>query len=590
VNVEEILFKLGIRTDGMSQGIQRAKAEVANLGEHLEKKLSAKPGEELKDIFDDLIKQSPLLENAMKIAFNPITVGFTAAVAVFSMAKDKLKEWHTVLDEQGTLAERPVGKMRDALQAARGKADESQQQFQWWESDLINGKPGEKEQERIRQRLEQARVDSGGDPIKFAQAKMAILEEEKQRAESQKSEALGRAKELQKVQEDFKGIATAENRKAKIEDRLKEEERLAEELKKSDEKLTRLKEGALTRIGTKAVEDDNLTGAAVAAISLIPGAIPGANELGRADRATDKLMVQHEQEKRDSLAATWQKTIDERKVLEAEELKGGKFIRDNLHQLQETQAEADKAKQRSLEIDKAIDAEKKAIFEAERNRRNEDLENAIKAAEKKAGANKLAAVEEKLTLQQTALARAQSLGDEEQARKLRAAIDITETERETEALNKQKAQEKFDRDLGYQQTRIEQSRLSQDQITVDQLAGMPSWQSRFGLNVGAMNQRFQHGIDRQTLAMGGGVAGRYSDMARDLQLAQEESQMALLVEGKDSARYKKAKLREESLQAGLAETGIVKIDVSMMKMAKAQEDLLEMARKEGLVVKPQMGK
>jgi hypothetical protein len=120
-NVEEILFKMGIRTDGMSQGIQKAKAEVTNLGEHLEKKLSAKPGEGLKDLFQELIGLSPALGTAIKAAFNPITGGFAAAMAIFSVASEKLKEWNAQLDKQGESAASPARLSKSASGSALKK-------------------------------------------------------------------------------------------------------------------------------------------------------------------------------------------------------------------------------------------------------------------------------------------------------------------------------------------------------------------------------------------------------------------------------------------------------------------------------------
>jgi hypothetical protein len=643
-NVEEILFKMGIRTDGMSQGIQKAKAEVTNLGEHLEKKLSAKPGEGLKDLFQELIGLSPALGTAIKAAFNPITGGFAAAMAIFSVASEKLKEWNAQLDKQGESAARPVGKMRELMVSAQGKAAESQQQFDWWKKDLLEGKPGEVEQERIRKRVEEARVASGGDPLKFSQAKLAIMEDEKAKAKAQETDALSRAEDLQKTQVDANAIATQENKKAKIQEQLKKETELAEEIVKQEEKVKRIRRrlgsspadadaagrsaadtfntgevkqveklaldaGAaalgeankigkdigdtLAQAGESFAEGEQIRGlldlgaAGSKALGQLPS-IPGFGMVAESDQDDLEAMKKREQEKLDMLMLTKQKTIDERKGLEKSEIDGGKLARENLHNLQETQAEATTAKLRAVAIDASINDERKTLFAEERKRREEDTENAIKEAEKKAGANKLLFIQEKLAIQQGALAKARSLGDDEQARKLGEAIKITEAERETEAINKAKAQEKFERDYTYQGTRIEQSRLSQDQITVDQLAGMPSWGG--GFSAAAQAQGFQHNMDRQLLAMGGGVAGQFSDTAREYQMAQEESQMALLVSGKDSDRYKRAKLREESLQKDLGESGIVKIDVSMMKMAKAQEDLLEMARKEGLVVKPQMGK
>jgi hypothetical protein len=592
-NVEEILFKMGIRTEALMQGINNAKAEVTKLGEHLDKKLSPKSGEGLINVFNEITNLSPMLGAAMTAAFNPITGGFQLATQVFTAAKARLMEWNAELDKQGDIAARPVGKMRDLLLVGQDKASANRQGREWWENDLLNGKPGEVEQERIRKRVEEARVASGGDPLKFSQAKLAIMEEEKLLAEQQKLDALERQRTLAQAGESPETIAKFENRKAKIQDQIKEEERLTEEIKKQEaivKELARLRDAPLSAAlesftkdnPLKGTEFDPMIGVAATGIGATVGdLIPGNS--GERDE-----WVQKAQEKLDDLMRTRRGTTMERKTLEQDNIEESELIRENIHNLQETQSEADKAKMRSLELDRAIDAEKKALFEAERNRRNEDTENAIKQAEKKAGANKLAFIQEKLAIQQSALTKAQSLGDDEQARKLSEALKITEAERETEAINKAKAQEKFERDYAYQGTRIEQSRLSQDQITVDQLAAMPSWGG--GFSATAQAQGFQHNMDRQLLAMGGGVAGQFSDTAREYQLAQEESQMALLVSGKDSDRYKRAKLREESLQKDLGESGIVKIDVSMMKMAKAQEDLLEMARKEGLVVKPQMGK
>jgi hypothetical protein len=574
MNIEEIMLKLGIRTDSFSQGAARAKAEVTNLGEHVNKSLSAKSGEGLKNLFQELTSMSPMLGNAMQLAFNPIVAGFAVAAGVFTTARERLREWNAELDKQGELAEKPVGKMRDALFAARGRANESGQQFDWWKKDLLEGKPGEVEQEAIRQRIEAARVASGGDAIKFSQAKLAIMAEEKAKAEQQKAAALGRSEELQKNQEDVNVLATAENRKAKIQDRLKEEERLAQAIKDQELKVKKLSSSAASRVSGELYEGNQVDAMVAAA-----GALPGVGGM------IQGAQLAREKAKLDEMFFTRQKTIEERKKLEEADLSGSSIARENAHNLKETQAEADRAKSRSLELDRAIAEEKKAIFAEERKRREEDTKNQIEQAEKKAGADKVAFLNEKMAIQDRALAKAKGVGDLEETRKLENQMRVDRESLSTETLNKQKAQEKLDRDIQFAQSRraahVNEPFLS----TFKELSGMAAWDPMRERE--AEQQRME---DMREIGSGSAYASKFAEQARELELTEDEARRALLVDGPESRRYKDLVKKSESLKKGIEGSGLVKGDLALEKIDKNIADLLESARKEGLVVQPVNGK
>jgi DNA repair exonuclease SbcCD ATPase subunit len=735
-NVEEILFKMGIRTDGLKQGLQQAKAEVTNLGEHLEKKLSAKPGEGLKNLFSELTSMSPMLGAAITAAFNPITGGFQLATQVFTAAKAKLQEFNAALDQEGEDAAQPVGKMRELLLVGRDKASANRQERQWWENDLLNGKPGEVEQERIRKRIEEARVASGGDPLKFSQAKLAILDEEKSAAEAQKLDALERQRKLAQAGEDPERIATTENIAARIQSQLKEEEKLAKKIDQQEaivKELTRLRDAPLSTAlesftknnPMKGTEFDPFVGVAATGIG---GSITDIFSGSEDERGE---WVKSAQEKLDSLMQQKQNTRLERTELEKKNQTEKELLRENLHNIQETKAEADAAKQRSLELDKAIDAERKALFEAERKRREEDTKNAIAQAEKRAGADKVAFLAEKIAIEEKALKKAQDLTeggrgkaakeerevtdeleyrqqvladlesqqeagdddsalaeqireeqkaiedlasrrrnlfaqslttdqmaeeramleadisegegilrefdrirqgtsgglditaekmvadikrkidslradqkaidtairqtpqtDEEEARRLKAQLEIDREALATETLNKQKAQEKLDRDLAYTQQKRDEHTNAPYLTTVDELAKMPGWGGQFGGMRGLKSgfKNFQRAAEDQIFAMGGGYANQFADQAREALEAEGDAKRAFMMYGPNSSQYKQARERAQSLQKGLGESGLVKSDVSLAKIDKNIADLLEAARKEGLIVKPNMGK
>jgi hypothetical protein len=591
-NMEEILFKMGIRTGDMEQSIHRMKAEMAKLGEHVNKSFEVKEGQHLVKLFDQIIDKVPILGTAIQGAFNPLGMLFSGVVAGFEMVSKKFQEWDAGLDAQGEAAARPFGKARENIRSVRADIAQQEAEFERWRKDLLEGKPGEQEEKALRERIDKARVEAGGDPIKLSQAKLAIMQEEKAKADAQTTVALGDVEANRRKLSDEETVKSAfavKEHEAKRTDALA---RAAELDKKIKEQEQLVKEMEFRRVSpTAAAVTELVKGNQAEAIET---AARGGAQFAPAVGLSAKVGLLAEEklanEKLEKLNDERGKLLLEARKHEEAGIKAKSVETQRNLDLKESMETADRAKVRSIGLEKQISDERKALFDAESKRRQEDTDNAIKQAEKKAGANKLGFIQEKLAIQQTALERARSAGDLEQTRKLQEAIAITEEEKTTETRNKQLAQEKFDRDYAYQQARIEDHRLGQDQISVDELASMPSWQSRFGLNVGAINQSFQHRMDRQLLAMGGGVAGQYSDTARDLQLAQEESKMALLVEGKDSARYKRAKLNEERLQTELGGSGIVKVDLAIIKMSKTMDDLLANALTTGLVVKPNMGK
>jgi hypothetical protein len=76
--------------------------------------------------------------------------------------------------------------------------------------------------------------------------------------------------------------------------------------------------------------------------------------------------------------------------------------------------------------------------------------------------------------------------------------------------------------------------------------------------------------------------------ARELERTEADAQQAFNDEGPQSARFKQDQERIGQLKKGLADVGLQKPDHSNEVMANKLTTLVEMARKEGLVVKPQL--
>lgn len=528
MNVEEIMLKLGIRTDSFSQGVERVKAEVTNLAEHVDKSMSAKSGEGLKSLFQELTNMSPMLGNAMKLAFNPIVGGFAVATAIFAYARNELKNWNAQLDAAGARAAKPIGLTKEMKFENRQVSAKMADEFKDWREAHERGPIGSKDRQEVIEQIEAAAEAAGGDKVKFGQSKLQILEEGRAKAEEQRKAALGRADVANAAATDPKSMdlaaehkATAKSLELQIEESKKKSDALDANLRKLEALRDRPFEVAaeLYQEGGKVAENDPEhpskidigTAVGYGISQMIPGGGKGEFKTAleeRIEKEKDELAQLEKQR------ATY---LRGHKALQDQIIKDGSDANNRADAVKRAQAEADEAQSRGLELEKEISSTRKQLKLDEREKSFDE--------------------------------------------------------------------EKLKRDVKLQEERIKEERNAPYRWTQEELSKSAAWDPW-------MTQEFsaQAREDQSELASGSAYGSKYIKKAQELELLQKDAKMAALVDGPNSSRYKKDLERIDSLQKDLKESGLQPSQLLRQKLENRMMDFLDKAEKEGIAVQPKNGR
>jgi len=152
MTVEELLFKMGIDSSGLEQGLRKAKVQLAGFKEESEKTFlhAGSAARAFHKNLEALNEAVPGLGTALQFALNPVT-GILAGIALgFGYAKKKLEEYNQELDKTAEKNAKPIFG-QDQVDKLKGKQRELIDDQKEWQRQLTEGDPIKKLTDSINQ-------------------------------------------------------------------------------------------------------------------------------------------------------------------------------------------------------------------------------------------------------------------------------------------------------------------------------------------------------------------------------------------------------------------------------------------------------
>jgi hypothetical protein len=485
VDTEEIMIKLGFKTDTLTQGISSAKSQMADFGTSTGSSFlhAEREGRMFHTMLQDVTAQSPLLGTALRLAINPITGVMAGATVAFAGFKKLLDDWNKDLDHQAEQAAKPMFGGKDAIVKAAEESQKMRSEFAKRESSDLEHADEEKTKKIIKGAMERAEAEAGGNKVVALQNKIAVAEDVKHRMDQAAEVKALEAKSQSDAMSDPAVLARGERLKSSV----SEGKARLEDLKKDLDVVTKAQLSLQT--------SGNF-------FETAPASVKAELKLGETPWEAESRI------RKEILS-----TSAVQKQEEEEMLALNKRQSEEQSRLQDTESQRDRARKLSIEMQN----------EAEVNRAKLEEESAARA--------------------------------EKQA--------------------------KLDRDMAMATEEKRTAELSAYMPNIKELAGSAPWTA------------YESGVARARSMDNRTTGGRrfldaHAGEARELERTEADAQQAFNDEGPQSARFKQDQERIGQLKKGLADVGLQKPDHSNEVMANKLTTLVEMARKEGLVVKPQL--
>lgn len=562
MSVEEVLVKLGFKTD--KSGLQEVNQEVKKLeqnteGTHKTFLKAESSSKAFKKILKELTEESPLLGNALRLALNPISGTLIAAVSIFKALSHSMEEAEKRFDQMSERLARPWAKVRELMVKTREEMARKEVGFEERHRDLVLGKPGEAEAEALRKKIEAAEEAAGGDEQEFLRRKIELQEQARTDALERLERSKEKELEMQASISDERKEHLRKIKKQELEAIIKAEEEVDKEYIEQTKIVGKVRKRQKNDfLGADENTQFFIKGTGLTSVAEQQEILAGLK--GQAD-----FMKARRKELEED-------AVTEARREEREKVEHGRAI-----------AETDAAKSMSKQLDKDIAADKEKLRDAERKERQRDLKEAIESAEAKAGADKSAFLKEKIMLEEKALAEAKCHDDRKEQMELEKQLRVDNLK--LAEAEKEKARDsaalQFEIKKAFDQKR--EAQLAEHMPTLREIASSRAWDP-----ASLMQRNFRQHLDRIYFGMGLTYEQKHAREAQELELAKEEADAALRVEGPDSDRFKQAKAREESLKKSLVAAGLMKKD-HLESIDEHIRRLYEKADKEGLKIQPTNG-
>lgn len=484
MDTEEIMIKLGFKTDTLTQGISSAKSQMADFGTSTGSSFlhAEREGRMFHTMLQDVTAQSPLLGTALRLAINPITGVMAGATVAFAGFKKLLDDWNKDLDHQAEQAAKPMFGGKDAIVKAAEESQKMRSEFSKRESADLESADEKKTRSIIKGAMERAEAEGKGDKVVALQNKIRMAEDVKARMDAAAEVTALEAKSQSDTMSDPAVLARSERLKSSVSEGAARLENLKKDL-----------------AAVKAEQDRmNTTISPVEMGKSELDLIKGHETLGHSE---------------DRIRAEILSTTTLQKQQEQELLSLSKQQSEEQDRLRETESARDTARKISIEMQAAASADRAKLEE----------EN-IARAEK---------------------------------------------------------QVRLDREMGLLKEQQRTGELSAYMPNIKELAGSAPWTA------------YESGVARARSMDNRTTGGRrfldaHAGEARELERTEADAQSAFNDEGPNSTRFKQDQERIGQIKKGLADAGLQKPDHAAEETANHLKSLLELAKKEGLVVKPQL--
>lgn len=543
MDTEEILIKLGFRSDALSAEGRKLADELDKLGKKSEAAFISAESKSrtFNKVMNQITAESPLMGAALNAAMSPIVGIMLAIVAGTKMV---LKAFEDADKFTERMAEKEA-KHQMAVQEAAAKAADAvhkrQEAHEEFEAKADKARKSAREQAEYESKISSARESSGGDEGEFLRKKRIIDLEEKARAEAK----LKDAEEKERASERFADSQAQEMAGERLKRSVKD---VAAEEEKARKELAILESHSPIEVG---------------GTPLFAGGIEHQKKIIEAQNKVHAL-----REQREMIESTLREADD----------------RENKRKSEQKEAQADilKAPGDLSRINKELAEDEKKIREQERKEKAEAVKQEIEESQAAHKHDEVAFLKEKIAIEETARAEAEAAKDKKQAleyeRQLRKDnISLIEAEKD-----KAIAQKHLDREIAQTKKHRIESERQPYLPTLQELANSMPWRS---------DARFDAVKDMDKVKIGAGMAygQKFAGDAQELERLKDEAKRALFVEGPDSTRFKEDLKKIDSLKKGLATAGLQTSDDRLQSIDDHMRDLVERAAKEGLVVQPVNG-
>lgn len=544
MDTEEILIKLGFKTDELSQGAQRIKNEMQQAGEHSELAFvhAESRGRAFKKVLHEISDVSPLMGIGLRLALDPI-VGIM--IAITQAFKDFEAQNEKITKAVEADAKRRTGKKMEEIEAAEKanavarKGAEAQEEF---ERKLGAKSPAERVKESMDEGTRQAKTASESDG-EFARNKVAI---------DQAGERVAGIEEEFALEQERATAASVNDRQRALD-------------------LERLKNGlkALKEAEKEAVEQG--FGVGMEKESMVNFLTLGVVNNEQANALKKSIGTD-----RENLLA------DLRQKLE-EELAGKETaLERDKAQLAEQKQNVTELHQLKQQFHRQTAEDQQKAVEEERKARHEAMEQSIKEAKELHQHNEVAFLKEKISVEQKAKAEAEANKDSAEARKLEKELRLDAIRLRNAEQEQARHQAHFDRDLALERRKRVEAERQPYMPALQELANSMPWTRD------VVDEARRRG-DALTMRMGTAYGQKFARDAQDLERLKDDARRALFVEGPESTRFKEDVMRIESLKKGLATSGLQSGDDKLDAISRGIDNLVERAAKDGLVVQPVNG-
>lgn len=567
---EEILIKLGFKTDGIQQGAQQVGHAMKKAGEESEFAFvhAESKGKTFKKILHEISDTSPLLGLALRAALDPvvaimvsITMAFKAVDKAFEDSDKRLEK----MAEKEAKHQVAIAEANERAAESIRKRGDAQDEF---ERGRASGFRKEAATDAYTKSIEQAKEASGGDEAEFLRRKMLIDKQEKQRIESEDYKALLKNKELEGLRDTEEQLAARERLKERLKELSKEEEEAIKKQQKMEMGAGGGLSGAIKRLATG---------------SIIIGGKSGPWGFGfedpQAQKAEDEFKKQH-------FGLSPKEWVEKLKK-EREEISRGLMESESREatlsaEQKAAQKTASETPEKLADINRRISKNAQDLIEQERKLRHEATEQAIKEARERAQFNDVLFLKDKIHIEEKSRDEAIAHNDLAEKKRIEKELLVDALALKKAEAEHDRRQAAFNREYGVERRKRNEAERQPFMPTLDELAKSMPWQRDV---IDEARRRSDSIMMRSGLAYG----QRFAGQAQELERLKDDAKRALFVEGPESTRFKEDVKRIESLKKGLAAAGLQTSDDRLESIDRHMQTLLERASKEGLVVQPVNG-